>query len=293
MPEINIKLIIKIVAVLFLLFFISSSFFIVSPTEMAGTRWLGGRVMESTPLRTGIHFKIPFLEDVDTLQTSRSTVVLRDLPLHTKDNQKVNISVGVLYHIPSTSVFNLLYNVGRAGNVDIKDTILPIIMDRALATFAQYDALNISEDRGAIAVKMQTDISNGLRKLFGIEVDNVQLIDIKYSPEFEQSVQQAVQAKAQADQAQNTVAKKQYEGEQKIVTAEAQAKAAIAEANGEAQSKLIKSEAIAKSINIIGQALNNNNGYIKYFQLQQWNGKVPKYVGQSALYPMLDLGTKK
>lgn len=97
MSELNMKRILQVISLLILLLVIDNSFFVVSPTEMSGTRWMGGKVMESTPIGPGIHFKIPFFESIDILQTSQSTVILNNLPLHTRDNQRVQISVGVLY----------------------------------------------------------------------------------------------------------------------------------------------------------------------------------------------------
>ena len=67
-----------IVAVLLL-----SSVFVVSPSEEAGTRWLGGTPMTSVPLKTGVHFKVPFFETVDRIQTSRSVYTLNGLDVYT------------------------------------------------------------------------------------------------------------------------------------------------------------------------------------------------------------------
>jgi regulator of protease activity HflC (stomatin/prohibitin superfamily) len=265
-----------------------NSVFVVSPSEEAGTRWLGGTPMTSTPLTTGVHFKVPFFETVDRLQTSRSIYTLNGLDVYTNDNQKVTIDVSLIYQIPSSAVMNLLYHIGRAGAVDIETTILPVVRDRALAAFAQYNTLTISDQRAQITAQMRKDISEALQRLFNVEVIDVQLVGIHYSPVFDQSIEEAVRAKNLAVQAENTVAQKKYEGEQKTVTANAEATAAVERANGEAQATVLQAQAQAKAIQTVGDALKSNPEYTHFYSLQHWNGVLPQVVGGGSM-PMIDL----
>ncbi|HUA79861.1 MAG TPA: prohibitin family protein [Dyella sp.] len=265
-----------------------NSVFVVSPSEEAGTRWLGGTPMTEAPLSTGVHFRVPFFETVDRLQTSRSVYTLNGLDVYTNDNQKVTIDVSLIYQIPSSAVMNLLYHVGRAGAVDIEATILPVVRDRALAAFAQYNTLTISDQRAQITAQMRKDISEALQRLFGVNVIDVQLVGIHYSPVFDQSIEEAVRAKNLAVQAENTVAQKRYEGEQKTVTANAEATAAVERANGEAQATVLQAQAQAKAIETVGQALKSNPEYSHFYGLQHWNGILPQVVGAGSI-PMIDL----
>ncbi|KGI77896.1 SPFH domain-containing protein [Oleiagrimonas soli] len=280
----------KLAIALIVVILLYNSFFVVKPSDEAGVRWLGGTVITKQPLDTGLHFKVPFLEDVDRLQTSRSVYTLNNLSVYTNDNQSVELSISVIYEIPSASVLNLLYHVGRSGNVDIDDTILPVVRDRALAAFAQYNTLNISDERAKISAKMKSEISEALHRLFGIQVIDVQLTGIKYSPVFVASVEAAVKAKADAVRAQNTVLQKKYEGEQKTVTATAEAQARIARAKGEAQSIILEADAQAKAIKTVGDALRVNPQYVRYYGIKHWNGVMPQVVGSKGTLPMIDLG---
>ena len=266
-----------------------NSVFVVSPSEEAGTRWMGGTPMTSAPLTTGVHFKVPFFETVDRLQTSRSIYTLNGLDVYTNDNQKVTIDVSLIYQIPNSAVMNLLYHVGRAGAVDIEATILPVVRDRALAAFAQYNTLTISDQRAQITAQMRKDISDALQRLFDVDVIDVQLVGIHYSQVFDQSIEEAVRAKNLAVQAENTVAQKRFEGEQKTVTASAEANAAVERANGEAQATVLQAQAQAKAIETVGEALKSNPDYAHFYGLQHWNGVLPQVVGAGSI-PMIDLG---
>lgn len=269
-----------------------NAFFVVPPNQMAAIRWMGGTVTTRQPIGTGVHFKVPFLEDVDYLQTSQSTYQLPELAVYTNDNQAVDISISVIYQVPAASVLHLLYDVGRAGNTDIDATIVPVVRDRALAVFAKYNTLNISDSRTQITEQMKKEVAAALGRLFGIEVIDVQLTSIKYSPVFAESVENAVKAKAEAVQAQNTVLQRKYEGEQKTVTAQAEAQAKIEAAKGIAESTVLEADAQAKAIAVVGQAMQANPQYARFYAIQHWDGVLPKYMGGNGAVPFVDIGGK-
>ncbi len=281
-----------IIPALVLVALLSGSFFVVPPNQMAAMRWMGGTVTTAQPLGTGVHFKVPLLEQVDYLQTSQSTYQLPELSVYTNDNQAVEISISVIYQVPASAVLHLLYDVGRAGNTDIDATIVPVVRDRALAVFAKYNTLNISDSRAQITAQMKKEIAQALGRLFGINVVDVQLTSIRYSPVFSESVENAVKAKAEAVQAQNTVLQRKYEGQQKTVTAQAEAQAKIEQAKGIAESNVLEATAQAKAIQMVGQALQANPQYTRFYATQHWNGILPQYVGGSGAVPFVDIGGK-
>ena len=210
------------VAALMALIAINGSFFVVQPTEMAGVRRFGV-VTSTAPIGPGLHFKSPFVEQVDHPQVSLTTFEAADLSVYTIDNQAVRIGIGLSYRVPPVAVFRLLYGVGRSGNVDIDGNLRPIVADRALRVFARRNTVSISAERESIANEIRRSIQEAVEQNFGIEVVDLQLSRIEYSAAFTQSVEAAVRAKNDALQAENTVAKIRYEGEQVKVQAEAQA----------------------------------------------------------------------
>lgn len=256
---------------------LSSSWFVVPPANVAFTRWLGGTVMQREPLGPGMHLKMPFMETVDQLQVSQSVYSLPPMDVYTNDNQSVSISVSVIYVVPPADAYHMLYDVGRTGAQDIDFTVLPVVRNDAQSVFARYNTLTISDKRAEIANAMQVAISGDLQRLFGIQVINVQLTGIQYSGAFTQSVEAAMTAKAAAVRADNEVLQKQYEGQQAVVLAEAQAKAKIATAQGE-----------AKAIELVSDALRQNPAYIKWYEAAKWNGILPRYVAGKAAVPIVD-----
>ncbi|MCW6512223.1 SPFH domain-containing protein [Lichenifustis flavocetrariae] len=283
------------------------SFYTVQPTEMAGVRRLG-TIVTAEPVGPGLHYKVPFIDTVDTIQTSLDTFQLSNLTVYTVDNQAVNVGVGLSYKIPAAAVLKLLYSVGRSGNVDISENIRPVLADRVLRVFSTQNTVSISANREQIAGEIRKGVSEALGGIFGIELVDLQLSSIAYSPSFQASVEAAVQAKNDAIRAENTVVKVRYEGEQQKVQADAQAAVRIAQANGEAQATIAQArsqreasilraegdaqaaslvgEAQARVIQQVGAAVNGNAVVVSYETAHRWNGQMPSTVLGSSTSPL-------
>ena len=277
----------------------SGSFYTVQPTEMAGVRRLG-TVVSLQPVGPGLHTKIPFVDTVDTIQTSLDTFQLSNLTVYTIDNQAVSVGVGLSYRIPPTAVLKLLYGVGRSGNVDISENIRPVLADRVLRVFSTQNTVSISANREQIAGEIRKGVGAALDGIFGLELVDLQLSSIAYSPSFQASVEAAVQAKNDAIRAENTVVKVRYEGEQQKVQADAQAAVRVAQANGEAQATIAQArsqreaailraegdaqaaalvgEAESHVIQQVGAAVNSNAVVVSYEAAHRWNGQMPTTV---------------
>jgi regulator of protease activity HflC (stomatin/prohibitin superfamily) len=85
-PSLFLGITVSVAAVVLVLIFAIDSYFVVEPTEMAGVRRLG-QVVTAKPLGPGLHFKLPFVDQVDRLQVSLDTFKLEKLTVNTIDNQ--------------------------------------------------------------------------------------------------------------------------------------------------------------------------------------------------------------
>jgi len=290
-----------------------SSAYTVDPTEMAGVRRLG-TVITAEPIGPGLHFKLPFIDTVDRLQTSISTMSVDDLTVYTIDNQAVTIGVSLTYRVPASAVLKLLYQVGRTGNVDIPANLEPIISDRTLRVFAKHNTLDISSQREAIANEIHSTLSETIVPLFGVDILDLQLSHLEYSSTFTDSVEEAVKAKNEAVQAENTVARVRYEAEQARVRAEGQASAVEAAAEGDAQAAVTRAGAEKQAIELqaqgqaaarvvlgdaeahyaqtLAQALNGTK-VTDYLMIQRWNGQLPTTAVTNGATPLISLPSGK
>ncbi len=277
------------------------SLFVVEPTEMAGVRRFG-EVTTREPLGPGIHLKLPLIDQVDRLQVSLDILRVQDMTMYTVDNQWVKISVGMTYRIPPPAVFRLLYQVGRSGSFGIRENVEPIIADRAMRVFARRNTIKISEERETIANEIRQLVSTRLAELFGLEVVDLQIAKIEYSPTFAASVEAAVKAKNDAVAAENTVNRIRFEAEQVRVRAQGEADAAAIQAEGQKRSAVIRAQGEAEAVRIVGEAQAASlqargaavAAYPQVVELvtaERWNGILPLTVlGEHGAVPFINLG---
>lgn len=276
-------------------------FYTVAPSEMAGLR-LFNKVEVTKPIGPGLHFKLPWVESVDKLQVSMTKFGVDNLKVYTVDNQPIKISISITYDIPQDQVLHLLYDVGSAGNFDTFHTIEPVIADRAMRVFSQENTVSISEDRAKLDNEIEKEVRDSVGQMFGLNIRDLQITAIEYSPTFEQSIDAAVQAKNAAIKAGNVVNQRKFEAESAKIIAQGQAQAAIQQAEGQAQSRLLKAQAEAKAVILegdarakaaaaVGAAVAANPQIVPYEIAQKWNGGLPMTMLGGGALPFINLPT--
>ena len=274
--------------------------FVVDPTEMAGVRRLG-TVTTREPYGPGVHLKLPIVDQVDRLQVSLDILKVENLTMYTIDNQWVKISVGMTYRIPAKAVFRLLYQVGQSGSFGIRENVEPIIADRAMRVFARRNTIKISEEREVIANEIRQAVATRLDELFGLDVVDLQIAKIEYSPIFVASVEAAVKAKNDAVAAENTVNRIRFEAEQVRVRAQGEADAAAIQAEGQKRSAVIRAAGEAQAIEIVGaaqaaslkargEAVAAHPEAITLVAAERWSGVLPQtLLSERGILPLLNL----
>jgi membrane protease subunit HflC len=294
------RLALLLIAAGLLLMLAAGSYVIVQPTEMAGKRRLG-QVAVTQPLGPGLHFKLPLVDQIDKLQVSLETYRIDHLAVNTIDNQPIAIAIGLSYRIPPAAVLDLLYKVGRAGDLDIGDNFSRIIADRAAKIFAQQNTTTISENRDRLSNALRALLATDLARLYGIEVVDFQIAQITYSESFRASVEAAVKAKNEAVAAENTVNRIRFEAQQAVARAngEAEAKlkiadadrqAAILAAQGRAEAIKLEGDSRAAVLHLYADVLHSSPGVVDMVRADRWNGALPATLleGSSGV-PLLNL----
>jgi len=123
-----------------------------------------------------------------------------------------------------------------------------------MRVFARRNTIKISEEREAIANEIRQAVTTRLGELFGLEVVDLQIAKIEYSPTFVASVEAAVKAKNDAVAAENTVNRIRFEAEQVRVRAQGEADAVAIQAEGQKRSAIIRAQGEAEAVRIVGEA---------------------------------------
>ena len=263
------KIIVQVVALLIGLIVIFGSFGTVDAGERGVKVRLGNVVGTIEP---GLYFKTPFIESIHAINVRTQGVVYeRENPLTaaSSDLQNVNVAVVTNYHVDPTKVSDLYKQYQTLENHETI-VIRPIVRDTVKAVSAQYTAAELVTKRAEFASKVAALLNERLNGAF-IVVEQSNITDIQFSPEFSKAIEAKVTAVQLADAAKNKLEQIKYEAQQTVETAKAQAEA----------------------IRIQAQAINSQGGadYVKLKAIEKWSGVgCTSYCGMEASTGLLITG---
>lgn len=230
------------------LFFASTA---IVPTGHIGVVTLYSKVQEKY-LDAGFHMVKPFVEDIHAIDI-RTQKYQGTVEGSAKDLQIVNVTMSINYQIKPEKASELYAKVGKNYN----DTILnPALQSGLKAAIAKYTAEEMITKRTEVANTITEELNTRLAEYFMITAVNLE--NIGFTDEFNKAVEAKTtnQQKAEAEKAQLEIIKVQ--NEQKINTAEAEAKVR------ELQSQSVTDKSLEQLRLEIQREL-----------IQKWNGQFP------------------
>jgi regulator of protease activity HflC (stomatin/prohibitin superfamily) len=224
-------------------------------------------------LTPGLHFVVPFAENVIFYPISKQTYTMSIAPsegavtgddsitARTADGQQVSVDASVIYEIDPLKVTQIHI---QWQNRYTDDLVRPLARGVIRDTISQY---NVEQVVTSKRVEMTQAISDGLEVQFkenGLILIDFILRNITFTPEYAASVEQKQIAEQQAQQAAYTVQQKEQEAEQARQVAKGQADASVIIAQGNADARIIQAKAEAEALQLIAGALNNNPDLLTY-----------------------------
>src|SRR5262249_839804 len=229
------------------------------------------------------------------ISVSTDTVKMPVMKAFSRDTQEVTLQLSLTYNVPPAAAYHLLYEVGRAGNVDIGYNLESIANDRVRSIVSRQDVTALAgEGREKIVDEIKTKIATELKRLFQVEVQDVQIPTLDFSAQYKEAVNRATLARAQRVQAeqdrerarveaQTIVVKAKGEADSQYTKAEGQARAQLARARAEAEATKLRGEADASAIRAKIEAAGGVDGYTRQLQAQaalKWKGGPPEVQGR-------------
>lgn len=236
------------------------------PTGHIGVVTLYSKVQERY-LDAGVHFIKPFVESVHDVDI-RTQKYQNTVEGSAKDLQIVNITVSINYQIKAEQASTLYAKVGANYN----DTILnPALQSGLKAAIAKFTAEEMVTKRSEVASAITEELNARLDEYFTISAVNLENVD--FTDEFNKAVEAKTtnQQKAEAEKAQLEIIKVQ--NEQKINTAEAEAKVRELE-----------------SQSVTDKSLEQLKLEIQREMIARWNGELPQYILGDSSNMLLNLG---
>ena len=221
--------------------------------------------VENRVLGEGIHFIIPFAEQVVPLEV-RTLKYVANATAASNDLQEVQTTIALNYHI-SPDHANIIYQQLGADYAD--RIIAPTIQESVKASVAKFNAEELITKRATAKAVIAETIANTLSAR-NIVVETVFITDFKFSQAFATQVESKVVAFQKFLTEQNNLLAIQVIANQTVVQAQAAARANVARASGESQ-----------AIQIITSQLKQSPEYLQWLAINRWNGQMPYALGSS------------
>lgn len=212
----------------------------------------------------GLYFKLPIFEHVTSMdvQTQKDQA---DATAASNDLQSVTATVAVNYHVEPQDAFKIFSNIGA----DYADRVIsPAIQESVKSATANYTAEQLITERE----KVREDILNLLTsklQVYGVQTDSLNIVNFAFSDQFNQAIEAKVTAEQNALAAKNKLDQVNYEAQQTVASAKAQAEA----------------------IQIQAQAINSQGGadYVNLQAIAKWDGHLPQQFVPGSAIPFINL----
>ena len=262
------------------------------PTGHTGIVTTFGRVEDYT-FEAGVHAKAPWQQVVKMDNRIQKAIV--DMSCFSSDIQEVSTSYTINYQIEKANAQTIYRSIGQSYYDTI---ILPRIQESVKSMIAKYDAEELIENREKLSGEIRDDLTSKLA-VYNIEVIDASIENLDFSDAFTNAVeakQVAAQEKLKAEIEQekaNIEAKAAAERE--VIAAQAAAEKSVLEAEAAAEAKKKAADAMAYAGEKEAEANEKiaaslSDELIEYKKIEQWDGKLPTYVGGEGTIPMLNFG---
>ncbi len=216
------------------------------------------------PLSPGLHWIVPFAEQVQRYNISRQTYTMSSastegqvtgddsIRARTKDGQEVFIDASIIYSIDPNQVIPLHINWQNRYEDQV---VRPAARNAIRDAVSQYGVEEIVSTKRAEMEDLMSKSLTSKMEANDLIMISFLLRDIHFSDEYAAAVEQKQIAEQQAQQAKLVVEQKKQEAEQARQIAQGTADAAVISAKGAAEARLIQAQAESQANDLLSKSL--------------------------------------
>ena len=264
-----VRLVMLVIGIVFVIIILFGMFYIVDAGERAVILTWGAASPNS--IGPGLHFKIPIVQDVIKFEV-RTQKYEAEASAASSDLQTVTAKMAVNYHLIPESVPKIYVEM---GNDYATRVIMPLEQEIVKATTAQYTAEELITKRETVRLEIKKELIDRLSPR-GIIVEEISIVNFDFSKTFNDAIEAKVTAEQSALAAKNKLVQVQYEAQQKVAAATAEAEAL----------RLQKQE-------ITPDLLRLRQIEVQQKAVDKWNGILPQVTGNAIPFISLNSQTNQ
>jgi len=225
----------------------------------------------------GLHFKFPVIDDVVKLSV-RTEKEVYSMDSYSQDQQLATLIVSVNYVLNPAAVDAVYSTYGSTEGVVLR-LLTPRVNQEAKIVFGRFTAASAIRERGRMNVEVQAAITSSIAAAEpSVLIDSVQIEDVKFSPEYEDSIEQRMLAEVAVQRSLQDLERERVQAD--IVNTQTDAEAYKRRELGQAEADAIAAR---------GQALKDNPDLVELVQAERWNGILPTTMVPSGALPVIGL----
>ena len=188
------------------------------PTGFVGVKTRFGKVQDDV-IQEGLNIKTPFVEKIVRIDC-KTQKIETESGGSTKDLQTVAIKVAINYNVNKQTANKLYREVGT----NYEDVIVnPAILESIKSAMAQYNAEELITKRAEVSNKIQETIIDKISDR-GFDVTEFNVINIDFSEEFDQAIENKAVKQQEVATAQAELEKQKIQNEKEIAEAQKDAR---------------------------------------------------------------------
>lgn len=214
----------------------------------------------------GFYLKFPIIDKVVKMDVkTQSLIATKDEPLSAASNdlQDTKLAVVVNYHIDPSTAQNIYQQYGGA-DIYYSSIVDPLIVATVKATASQYTAADQIQKRAEMSAATLSALQTAFEGK-NVLIEKADITDISFSDSFTSAIEAKVTAVQNAEAAKNKLQQVQYEAQQTVA----------------------KAQADAEAIKIQAQAINSQGGadYVALQKIKTWDGHAcTSYCGLETMF---------
>jgi len=216
-------------------------------------------------LPPGFYIRPWIFQNIVSFETRVRPHAFKEIDASSREYQSVKLTGSLNFSVDPARAAELYSRLGS----DFADRVIDAAFTDIIKEIVpQYQVTDILGKRDEIRTKTKERLAENLSR-YGVNVDDVYLTNIAFSPEYTAAIEAKQVAAQQVEQQRQILEQKRVQADQAEAEAQGRARALVAEAEGQARANRELAESISPAL-------------IDYQRVQKWDGKMPQYQGGDA-----------